>query len=167
MVYWGGTYARHPIEFDETNLVASDKIETPTNVQAPHIYITGTLDGTKVHALVDTGSSVSVMTLQQADVILGWHGLPAEAKKVGSFRGNEQYLYPFKTLSFGGITINNPKMLITNVTGPGTESDEYDLVLGMDVLRHLHLYISYAEKTLYVTPAATAQPASSTEQTVR
>jgi hypothetical protein len=28
-----------------------------------------------------------------------------------------------------------------------------DIIVGMNVIRRLHLYIAYGEKTLYVTPA--------------
>ena len=37
-----------------------------------------------------------------------------------------------------------------------------DLLLGMDVLRHLHIYIAYKEEMLYVTPASS--PAAETAQ---
>jgi hypothetical protein len=35
-----------------------------------------------------------------------------------------------------------------------------DLLVGMDVLKHLHLYIAYQERKLYITPPD--QPAAPT-----
>jgi hypothetical protein len=62
--------------------------------------------------------------------------------------------YPFKTMSFGSVSVSNPditlvsekKSKMLNWGGPR-------LLLGMGILRRLHLYISYKEETLYVTPA--------------
>jgi hypothetical protein len=33
------------------------------------------------------------------------------------------------------------------------------MILGMDILHHLHLYIAYKEKKLYITPASAPAPA--------
>jgi hypothetical protein len=35
----------------------------------------------------------------------------------------------------------------------GQVSQPWDMTLGMDVLRHLHVYIATKERKLYITPA--------------
>jgi hypothetical protein len=35
------------------------------------------------------------------------------------------------------------------------------MLIGMDILQHLHLYIAYREQKLYVTPASTLSTATS------
>jgi hypothetical protein len=35
-----------------------------------------------------------------------------------------------------------------------------DFIIGMDVLRHLHIYVAYKEQKLYVTPASAPLAAS-------
>ena len=41
------------------------------------------------------------------------------------------------------------------------EALEPDILLGMNVLKHLHVYIAYKEKKLYITPAGTSVPTTS------
>jgi hypothetical protein len=61
------------------------------------------------------------------------------------------YKYPFQTLTFQDVAVKYPEIEI------GKEGkrmpDEPQLIVGMGILRQLHLYIAYAEKKLYVTPA--------------
>jgi hypothetical protein len=71
-------------------------------------------------------------------------------------------------LSFGGITVSNPHMVIypdlmgkrdydnTTLTGSmiahADDGMQDELLIGMDVLRQLHVYIAYGEQKLYITP---------------
>ncbi len=43
----------------------------------------------------------------------------------------------------------------TRIPNPEVETGLGDMILGMDILRHLHVYIAYKEQKLYLTPAAT------------
>ncbi len=60
------------------------------------------------------------------------------------------YRYPFATLTFEGIEVRNPNILILDT---GSDSRDAELIVGIGVLRQLHLYIAYGEKTLYLTGA--------------
>jgi hypothetical protein len=54
-------------------------------------------------------------------------------------------------LDFGRVSVRNPPIAIFSdnfAKGLGS-----DLILGTDVLRHMHLYIAYGEKRLYITAA--------------
>ena len=64
--------------------------------------------------------------------------------------GGRIYRYPFKSLTFGGVAIDNPDIVLV----PDAQSrfpGGHRFVLGMNILRRLHLYIAYREKKLYVT----------------
>jgi hypothetical protein len=82
----------------------------------------------------------------------------------------EQFRYRFKSLSIGGLTINNPLIYILpnlaqqrfhhNHLGMADLDPQYaprldspDVILGMDVISKLHLYISYKEQKIYLTSA--------------
>jgi tetratricopeptide (TPR) repeat protein len=76
------------------------------------------------------------------------------------------YGYQFKTLSFDGIDVNNLRAsLIPDRMNSGSREMQTEsrarsvmadfkmpeLILGMDVLRHLHVYMAFKEKKLYVS----------------
>jgi hypothetical protein len=82
--------------------------------------------------------------------------------------GEATYSYPFKTLEVGGLTVNNPAIEIYD-GGAGPECDGRthnvnsekvfvcyggaDIHVGLSILRKLHLYFAFGEKTLYATAA--------------
>jgi hypothetical protein len=121
---------------------------------------------------VDTGAPI---TLLRAPNAASDFDLRPESPGLEKFEGaTDQSLVPyyhvFKTLTVGDITITNPAIGILNdaeqVSFRAHHHDKIDLDpvygsslptsqinLGMDVLRKLHLYVAYGEKTLYVTAA--------------
>lgn len=137
-----------------------------------HIVIPITLDGVKLNALIDTGASHTTLMLDPAESYLGIKPGDADTPDIGALGGRvgaRMYRHRFHSLSFEGISIANPNLdLIPDLlkhalsTGPALNSHisaqdarEFpDLIIGMDVLRHFHIYIAYKEKNLYITPAA-------------
>lgn len=112
-----------------------------------HVKLTVKLDGKDVPGEIDTGSTVSFMSLETAKDLF------AISDEQLSKNGGT---YPFKTLSFGGITVLNPQLRLysdkkSKVMG-GYEQPA--LIVGMGVLRQLHMLIAYKSKELYVTPAS-------------
>ena len=99
---------------------------------------------------------------------------PAKGETVTVY-GNRIFAHAFHTLSFGGVTVTNPKLVVhpdntgnyDHDNGQVTGSHLYhlddnvlpDVSIGMDVLSKLHLYFAFPERKLYVT-AASAQVAS-------
>ena len=61
------------------------------------------------------------------------------------------YRYPFASLTFEGIQVTNPDIDII----PKKNYDERaaPVILGVSVLRQLHLYIGYKAQKLYLTAA--------------
>jgi len=120
-----------------------------------HISVHAMLDGKPIEALVDTGAMESILTLDVATRALGISGATPGLVAKGSRVYNamveaKRYKYPFKTLTFEGISIANPDIAILN-TGAVSRSDAF--VLGIGVLRQLHLFVAYDEKKLYLTGA--------------
>lgn len=135
-----------------------------TNAQVPAldfknvnnaIRVDVTIAGRSEPAAIDTGSTATVMSLETAADLLG---MAEDKLRILNDQGKADTL--FKSLSFQNVTINNPVIrLVSNddskVIG---HHNEIKIVIGMNVLRQLHLYIAYKEKKLYVTPAVIPQP---------
>ncbi len=105
------------------------------------------LDGHPVIATMDTGSSRSLV---RSDVIADFVSKDqlsaAEVDPIKS--GNAVPPRIFKTMVFQDVGVLNPDLeIVSSNTGAP------DMLLGMGVIRQLHLYISYKERNLYVTSA--------------
>jgi len=118
-----------------------------------HIRIPVSVDGKPWMAMVDTGATMSLMTMRTANSL----GIPKDApglKLLSSAGPNGKYRYysyHFHTLDFEGVTVLNPNIRIVSddvMRGLGS-----DIILGVGVLRQLHMYIAYKEEKLYITPA--------------
>ncbi|MEI9929026.1 MAG: pepsin/retropepsin-like aspartic protease family protein [Rhizomicrobium sp.] len=137
-----------------------------------HIIIQVMLDGKSIFAMVDTGAYQSTLSIPAAesyfDLKLGSPDAPV-AGDLQERPGSKTYLHTFKTLDFDGIAVGNIKVqiipdmtsdLFRNKPAIGThipdrkyDDAKSDMLIGMDVLRHLNIYIAYKEQKLYITPA--------------
>jgi predicted aspartyl protease len=144
-----------------------------------HIILPVTLDGVRMNAMLDTGASDTTLNLNEAkgsfDLKPGSANTPANGTMPGR-PDLETYHHRFHKLDFGGVAAGNLDVdIIPDLTrnwlrhSPGVgsrlsmDSEPQglpDLLLGMDVLRHLHIYIAYKERMLYITPAAVPQATS-------
>lgn len=118
----------------------------PFKIDGNQITVKMTLDERDVTAIIDTGAADTVMSLERA----------ARSFDLDRDQLNKSRHYPFKSLSFGEVKISNPAIKLV----PDQESrllghhfDDQHMILGMGVLRRLHLYIDYQHRMLYVTPA--------------
>jgi predicted aspartyl protease len=117
-----------------------------------HIAVPVTIDGKEIDAVLDTGAHTSYINMSMA-ARLGLDEKDPAMKLRGTIRINglagPVYNYPFKSLSFGAVTVSNPRLeIVSDKVWP-----ENKLLLGVGTLRQLHLYIAYKERKLYVTPA--------------
>lgn len=138
-----------------------------------HITFAMTLDGHDVEAILDTGSTRTFISENFSRRVMGVDEKTpgVERAPVDDDKELIPFGYRFKSLSAGGLAINNPLIYIladrvkaafrknhndkqdydpiygTNITVP-------DVILGYDVLSRLHLFISYKEQKLYFTPVA-------------
>ncbi|HXC55302.1 MAG TPA: pepsin/retropepsin-like aspartic protease family protein [Rhizomicrobium sp.] len=141
------------VEFDfargKFNLLSSDHCDGKVVYwQAPAVSVVAmtisadgaiafpvTLDGHTLTAALDTGATATYLR-------------PAAAKR--EFGAGP---HAFQSLAFEGVAIANPAIM------PGSDQNDAadsatapSLVIGLDVLRHLHVYIAYREHKLYITP---------------
>jgi predicted aspartyl protease len=141
VVYWTqAPYAAVPMKLDDNR----------------HITIPVMLDGKPLTAVADTGAARSFMSFQVAKEIFGLDEKNPALKSLGVFGINnvaaeQLFHYPFQSLTFEGIEIRNPDIAITK--GSDADKDDPQLVIGIGVLRQLHMYIAYKEQVLYLTPA--------------
>lgn len=148
----------------------------PVVEEQSHIDVPVTLDGHPLRAMIDTGSQFTTMDLSRAKQIINFS--PDTPSNGNAPRGNpEKQIYPrrFSTLSFDGVTIQNPLVIIQPLQFGGGRTDDLtlgsraehkddranrmnaDITIGMDILRHLHIYLASRESKLYVTEASTGE----------
>ena len=145
----------------------------PISIKGLHVTVPVKLDGKDFAAIIDTGASDTVI---RQDAALSAFGLRPGSPDmtadghIGKDENAVRYRYPFKTLTFEGVTVGNPKVrILPNVmnrnadqshkmnTNIGRNSDDVALpeaIVGMDVLSKLHLYFAFKERKLYITEAA-------------
>lgn len=125
------------------------------------ILVTVQLDGKDVLATIDTGSTNSEMSLETAEKLFGFD-TSSPLLKSGWHKGRyTHYHYPFKSLSMQGVSVKNPDLTLISDDESGFETSAWwgvgnftpRIILGMNILRQLHLYIAYKEKVLYATAA--------------
>jgi predicted aspartyl protease len=146
-----------------------------------HIIVPVQLDGRQVTAMLDTGAWNTTLTRRIAESDYGLKMGSPDTPESGALQGraaSTTYSHTFSTLTFEGITVSNPHVeIIPDLThdllaaAPSmgshlrpTEAKENDasMLLGMNILRHFHLFISYKENKLYVTTADTPTPPPAT-----
>ena len=154
-VYWSGDYTDADFE-----------------LQRGHIVLPMMLDGKTVSATLDTGA---VNTHIYEPTARRLFDLDSHAPGMEPIPGAppdavDQFRYRFKSLSIGGLAINNPTIYILQDLAlqsfamnhvdkedfdpiHATHLDQTDMLLGMNVLSKLHLYVAYREHKIYLTTA--------------
>ncbi len=140
VVYWSQTAAQAtlPVELDRTD----------------HILIHLRIDGEDIRAVVDTGASATVLSLEKAEDMFNLtEASPGMKRLAPPGVQKSAYRYPFKLLDLDGVAVNNPDIILVpdDVSHLGDMGPQ--MILGMNVLRQLHLYVAYRENNLYVTAA--------------
>ena len=141
-VYWTSAFITLPFNMSERT----------------HLRTDVTLDGKDTLAILDTGAPTSLLSFEEADDLFDLNGKSPGVQPLGMVGGAsggvvKSYRYPFKALTMGGVIVSNPHILLT--AGDNfLRTDRASLLLGMDVLRHLHIYIAYRDRTLYISDAA-------------
>lgn len=168
VVYWPNSgVAVVPFRFDGSN----------------HVVIPVKVDGNELAAAIDSGASQTTMFLRSAGRLGIEPGKPGvvETGQLGDNANVRTYQYTFGSISIEGITIRNPRMDLLpdlgarmpvgpsasgNDTRLGTRrQDVTDMLIGMSVLRHLHVYIAAKEQKLYITAGAEPAAAAATPMT--
>ena len=112
------------------------------------------VDGKKFRADLDTGSSRSILKLEVAENTFDFNESDPQLKTLRKTENGSVYKYPFKTLSFSGVAVSNPDIELYSRRDVGFSGRGPDLIIGMGILRQLHMYIAFSQRILYVTPAS-------------
>lgn len=143
------------------------------------------LEGKELTAVIDTGSPVTLLRFDAADRLFGIAPGDAGLALVGDNHANDRqnlYAHDFKSLSFGEVALANPHVLLTRGTmlvqgsnpnartgsllkNDATEAQP-DMIIGMDMLKLVHLYIATRERMLYVTQGSELAPGDAAAQPV-
>jgi predicted aspartyl protease len=157
---------------------------TPMTFRNRHIRLPVKVDGKELTAEIDTGASNTTMTATAAkrlfDIVPESPGnVPLNAQGMVAAFGRV-----FSALDFEGVTVTNAHIVIVpdlvgskdpnngQQTGSRAKKvdddvDRADMLIGMNVLRKLHLYIAFDERKLYVSEASTPpKPADGPASTV-
>lgn len=128
-----------------------------------------TLDGKEMMAEMDTGAPNVTMPYDTAERLFGWKPDDPGDKVLADSGNGKIYGHIFSKLDFQGVTVRNPRVVIHpnligskdvnngQQVGNRARNDDYvpdmpDILIGLDVLRRLHLYIAFGEKKIYITP---------------
>jgi hypothetical protein len=126
------------------------------------------LDGHTVQAMLDTGMPQTSLSLGVARTTFGVDvNGPDVEQATDKDTGTKVYRHHFKTLTFEGMTVNNPvidllpdsmrRNMLLNAFNESEQSGATGLqgqpvlFLGMSTLKSLHVYIAYKEQMLYIT----------------
>ena len=181
-VYWS------PSTISSVPVVAYSGLEYADRSPIPRLgvtYVPVVLDGKTIIALLDTRSDKTFLNPDVAQKLFGIapDGMePADVDDGGTLIKAGTHV--FKSLSFGGLTAGNVHVAIpVDVMSQSTKifhiskvlQDTFpiheimpDMVIGMDILRHSHLYVSFQNDRVYVSAAgdgpalAAASPAKTT-----
>ncbi len=149
----------------------------PITIRQSHMTVPVILDGHEWSAIIDTGASSSTLRMDIAehsyDLKMGTEDTP----ETGILNGDKDlktYRHIFKTLTFGDISVGNARMTIIPdvVKRHGDTAQQVGnrarlvkdeivgppMLIGMNVLRQLHIYMAFGERKMYISPASPAQP---------
>jgi len=147
----------------------------PIRIQNGKITVRVTVEGREIAAIIDTGAPQTLMSEDTARTVFGLTlGAPG-TEAAGEFANDPEhktYAHTFDILAFGDIQVKNAHVvLVPDLMGRNGErqqqagnrarlySDEIkmpEMIIGMNVLRKLHVYMAFAEQRLYVSPASMA-----------
>jgi predicted aspartyl protease len=163
MVYWAPEFFKTPIFF-----------ENNTPYLRPMLDIA--IEGKGMRALLDTGAPHSVMRLAVAAGRMGLSPDTPGMEYVGEGSGVEGHTLPvyrhtFQLMNFGEITLHNTPMEIipidtaAHVNAIGSHikisaGEEPDVLIGMSLMKQLHLIIAYSENAIYYTIATPPKQAA-------
>jgi len=152
----------------------------PLSIDVGRVVVPVTVNGKAINAVIDTASPFSTVRAAIATRVLGAElGGPKAPVKPGGF-GGTNYSWTVDSVAFNALKLDNiPVTVMPDINaGAGDHGDgakvalassglkaelsKPEIVLGMDALRKLHMFFSFAEKRLYVTGTTSTLPAAST-----
>ncbi len=147
----------------------------PITVKQNRIFLPVVVDGHPLNAVLDTGSQYTAMNMTVANRLFGLTPDSPDMKPQNEVNGEKSltvYGHRFARLTFEGVNVTDLRIYLIpdliasrerlrrmeGAEAPGDGSLP-DLIVGMDVLRHLHVYFAAREKRLYISDAALGESA--------
>ena len=130
---------------------ANEWVEIPFDNRNDHIIMDVELDGKKIKAMLDTGAPGTILDLDTAKSLFGFDVATGKSTGNATWAMGKQtstYGAKFKSLSFDGIVVQNPKVTVTDMKG-----SLQPMIVGMQHLRMMRLLISYSRAIIFATPA--------------
>ena len=138
----------------------------PVKLDRGHISLDVTVDGHPLKAVLDTGAQQTSMNISVARNLFGLSPDTPDMPRLDDLQGApglKVYSHKFPNLTFEGVEVGNLKVLVLPDQMRSRDPGRFvtresalalpDIVIGMDVLRHLHIYLARAESKLYVSQA--------------
>jgi len=152
---------------------------TPMTFHNRHIRLPVLLDGKELRAEIDTGATNTTMMAGAAKIVFDIvpetpGNVPLNTQGMAAAFGRV-----FSTLDFEGIAVKNPHIIIvpdlvgskdsdngfqtgSHVKRRDDDIDRPDMLIGMDILKKLHLYIAFGENKMYISEASVPSQPSDT-----
>lgn len=143
----------------------------PFTFQKNQIKIPVKVDGKDLTAIIDTGASNTTMTAEAARRIFDLSpespgNIPLNTRGMVAAFGRV-----FSSLDFEGVAVTNPHVvIIPRLIGSKDRNNGFrtdsrvkmvddidgapDMLIGMDILKKLHLYIAFGEDRIFITEAS-------------
>lgn len=139
--------------------------QVPFTLVDSHITVPVVLDGKPMMAVLDTGAPFTTLSMDTAERVFNLE--PADLKMVvprNDAAPDGMYSHKFSTMTLEGVTVNHPAMLVLPFHRDSSATGRFgghlqrmaglpDVIIGMDILRTLHIYVAYDQRTLYITIA--------------
>jgi predicted aspartyl protease len=123
--------------------------------ESGHILITTELDGKSIDSFVDTGFWRSTADWETIKNLFHFSETSPNVTTANDFGGKiATYEYPFRSLKIGDVSIETPNIILAPRALSNMKDRQPDLIVGIDILRHLHMYLDHRDRTLYIGTAS-------------
>jgi hypothetical protein len=120
-----------------------------------HLMVSGIIKGYKVHLLIDTGATLTVMDLGRMKRIFPYHQFDVYQKFfIGIGSGDiEPWSFMLEEIDLHGLKIQNKEVVLIDMSAINKAYAVFDLpridgVIGGDILKDYKALIDYANSTL-------------------
>jgi len=157
----------------KADAVAISNFDTRGN----HFNIMATLDGKELHAIIDSGAGVSILTADSARRFFGITADSPGMSESATLTKSAQYpvyQHQFSELDFGGVAVKRPVIAIwpdmlnrtvdRSLQNTGNRAVPMSfgvrpaqMIIGMDILSKLHMYIASREHRIYFSSGVTGK----------
>ena len=152
----------------------SQVTDVPMKTYANVVYVPVTLDGHTLVAILDTSASRTFLNPRTASQLFG---VKADGLEAGNLTDSGTLIkagvHGFSSLTIGGMAFANPEIAVPFDVLSQSYDDSHiartarntfhlseilpDIVIGMDVLKQTHVYLSYQNQLVYLSPAGDGQ----------